>query len=341
MDNNKRIWKTYLPNNLCEQVDLLLESGSTGYKTRDDFIKDALYNHLKDVSFENNRSNKSIPSQTFDDQNSKYEDLIYLKFLDEFKNLETNNNNAVNIDLQSFSLPSGREFPSFFMHYNIAKCLVEENKGEIKSIKKEILPNAWIIREKAKLKELNYPTLTEHKISTGFPSSKEKKVNSEKIFWDTNFKELVYRGYLSTDYTYVSLTKSGLGLLEIIDGIKLEYPYELSFTKKYLTFMQQRNDMTFQIYNYIVNLLTTPKTRNELIDEISNDNFVKTYMSQKIKVENWLNAYIGRSRELGLIDVKLIDKKYQLTSEFVQKKKLFENIFDGKFKNSEIVRGEK
>ena len=36
MDNNKRIWKTYLPNNLCEQVDLLLESGSTGYKNRDD-----------------------------------------------------------------------------------------------------------------------------------------------------------------------------------------------------------------------------------------------------------------------------------------------------------------
>jgi len=95
MDNNKRIWKTYLPNNLCEQVDLLLESGSTGYKTRDDFIKDALYNHLKDVSFENNRSNKSIPSQTLDDQNSKYEDLIYLKFIDEFKNLETNNNNPI------------------------------------------------------------------------------------------------------------------------------------------------------------------------------------------------------------------------------------------------------
>ena len=187
MEYNKRIWKTYLPNNLCEQVDLLLDSGNTGYKTRDDFIKDALYNHLKDVSFENTRSSKSIPSQTSDEQSSKYEDLIFLKFINEFKNLKTSNLNKISIDLKSFSLPSLREFPSFFMQYNIAKYLVAinngENYGEIKSIKNEIVPNAWIIREKAKLKELNYPTLTEHKISTGFPSSKEKKVNSESVIY--------------------------------------------------------------------------------------------------------------------------------------------------------------
>lgn len=107
----------------------------------------------------------------------------------------------------------------------------------------------------------------------------------------------------------VGLTEAGYDLLERLDGISLRLPHEPEFAERFLDFLRQHAPADAAGFHYLLDVVPEGLTRVELADRFKDwrpdwsDTEANTYAA----------AYVARAREWGLLEQKLVDRRYALT----------------------------
>lgn len=109
---------------------------------------------------------------------------------------------------------------------------------------------------------------------------------------------------------HVGLTDEGYGLLMKLQGISLRLPHEQHYAKMFLDYLAEHAPADAAGFGHLLEVVPNGLTRTELADRFGQ------WQPQWSATEanTYAAAYVARAREWGLLEEKLIDRRYALTS---------------------------
>lgn len=108
---------------------------------------------------------------------------------------------------------------------------------------------------------------------------------------------------------YVGPTEEGYGLLMELQGLSLRLPHEQRYAEAFLDFLAESASADAAGFGHLLEVVPDGLTRTELADRFKqwqpawSDTEANTYAA----------AYVARAREWGLLEEKLLDRRYALT----------------------------
>ena len=224
-----------------------------------------------------------------------------------------------------------RDYPSLWAAQQLA-VQTQEGFVPLRDFVEATLTAAW--RFAASLEDLDQKAST--KLTALFPKNRAKPQSAEESFKAFAIGALAKKpladGKLkgsgplytwgvaqvqqSDDVLAIGPTEAGYELLEQLAGISLRLPHEEHFANRFLDFLAEHASADAAGFDLLLEVVPEGLTRTELAGRFKDwqpkwsDTEANTYAA----------AYVARAREWGLLEEKLVDRRYALT-EFGERRR--------------------
>lgn len=319
---------------VIREMDSTLISGAGGYATREEFIEDAVRDKLVELKYQaadpgpGERANSLVENAARSAQTAAPTPM-------------SNDPAAIGLDetvlvspvagyAMTGSLQVGdgallglhnRDYASFWALSRLADLLVE-GPAPFERCVEIVTERAWAFASQLQAAE----TRSELKLTLLFPKNGSKTQSASRHFQTfaigtaRNTSEgLVGEGplfawrALQADLEQgdirIGLTKSGWELLNAVNGVSLELPHSSAIADAFLAYLEEHAPGDLKALMVALNAANSGVTRPELADVY------------KARYPDWTDSqistnaagYVARSREWGLIEPKLVDRRYRVT----------------------------
>jgi hypothetical protein len=220
-----------------------------------------------------------------------------------------------------------RDYPSIWAASRIATRTVDAPM-QIDSLFKGLVADAWQYAKKLSALEESLS----RKLTALFPTNERKSQSAASAFLDfavggyvlncnehEGDQKIVGRGPLfkwgvvqvekQDDHLVAALTASGYDMLEALNGISLDLPHSQQGAKWFCGFLRHASPADWSGFATVLHACREAPTRSDLTAA-----FCQSYPEWgPKKAGNYLTGYVARSREWGLLEPKLVDRRYRLT----------------------------
>jgi hypothetical protein len=335
--STKRVVRVPMPVPLIREMDAALVNGAGGYSTREEFIADAVRDKLVELEYEpappgpgetehrtpptlipvphnGERSAPASPSSlvAFDLEETVIHGLGRGSVLE---------GEALVQDVPLLGLHN-RDYTSLWALAELANVL-REAPQPINAALGAVTDRAWDFAGRVKPHDAG----SELKLTALFPTNRSKPQSASgqfRAFAVGTVREsegrlhgdgplFVWRALQArsqADQIDIGLTEAGWDLLGVVDGISLRLPHSPQLAAKYFDYLRQHAPADFDGLLFAIRNAAERMTRAELIGA-----YQQKYSAwSEAQASTNAAGYVARGREWGLIEAKLLDRRYRLTT---------------------------
>jgi hypothetical protein len=216
----------------------------------------------------------------------------------------------------------GRDYPSFWGLAWLARWS-DEAPLELSDYLRELRAAAWRFARAL----LDFDRAGPLKASTTFPTNASNKGSASQTFEASAIGGVIRRRDGSTvavgplalwqvahfyqrgSQVLIGPTELGVRLLERLEGLSLELPHDEQHARVFLDHLREYAPIDHDGLRLVLGLVAHAPRRTELIDALKGDGLPGW---QKLE-DVYAQSYVSRGREWGLIEPKMIERRYHLT----------------------------
>jgi len=217
-----------------------------------------------------------------------------------------------------------RDYPSLWAAHRICH-LTQQGPVAFDEIVDQILPEAWDLGEK--LLGVDKVSKQSAKLSALFPTNHQKKKSAETGFVNFaigyitkgNDGQTKVQGHLfdwkvigireNQGVFEIGITRIGHQLLDSLAGITVEQPHNQDLASRFFEHLAEHSPSDWGGFMKMMESASKRHNRKEIITAFSDQWPQLTEAKANSNAAN----YIARGREWGLVEMKLVDGRYDLT----------------------------
>ena len=335
---NRRIVRVPIPISLIRKMDQLIVSGTGGYETREEFINDAIENHVLEMTYETAPGNLNSTGQHqaelpktelrgpdrvgAEDSQVIFKPIMTSTVLEAPSEVTLIRDGIATVRAEPLIGLHNRDYPSIWVAHQLAG-MTQSGPIRLKEFEKRIIASAW--RFGSQLVQLQRDS--RKRLTYLFPTNRKKPRAAE-----TYFKAFAI-GSIREEHGKVEvtgplflwrlcqleqedgsllggLTQEGLELLHALAGITVESPHTPDHSEIFLAHLKKYAEPDWEHLRYMLTLVKKEPTREQLLKALKTE---WPNRSQRA-IQTDAAGYISRAREWGLVEPRLVDSRYHLTT---------------------------
>lgn len=338
MAEDVRIVRVPLPLDLIRRMDKLIVSGKGGYGTRGEFIREAIEAMVLECTYAQAPKELLSSTNTLASNNQatgrdheSAQGTCPLKEERPFALTDTRihapspgyvlaNGVAQVADEPIFGLHN-RDYPSIWAAGRIA-ARTSDGAMDAGELFAEVVADAWLFAKKL----LGLEKCVGRKLTALFPTNEGKVQTASAGFctfavgrYSASGSRVMAEGPLFKWHVVqieeqngrlaAGITAAGYRLLELLDGISLDLPHARKLAERFLDHIRLVAPRDWWGFATVLSAARDGAGRTELVAS-----FQREHSAWNVnKASNYAAGYVARAREWGLLEPKLVDRRYRLT----------------------------